>query len=116
MQGSITRKMLSQLETMADIRVRQEDLPAASHLLSEDEFLSLTGLARESLEELVQLEWLACVRTREAILYQMSDILRVRKLDRLCSDFELSTVGGTIVVDLLERIAELEDEVRRLRG
>ncbi|MBU3831209.1 MAG: chaperone modulator CbpM [Candidatus Desulfovibrio faecigallinarum] len=101
---------------MADIRPRQQDLPATSHLLSEDEFLSLTGLARESLDELVQLEWLSCVKTREAVLFQMSDILRVRKLDRLCGDFELSTLGGTIVVDLLERIAELEDEVRHLRS
>ena len=116
MQGTITRKMLSQIEGMADIRPRQQDLPATSHLLSEDEFLSLTGLARESLDELVQLEWLSCVKTREAVLFQMSDILRVRKLDRLCGDFELSTMGGTIVVDLLERIAELEDEVRHLRS
>ena len=71
MQGTITRKMLSQIEGMADIRPRQQDLPATSHLLSEDEFLSLTGLARESLDELVQLEWLSCVKTREAVLFQI---------------------------------------------
>lgn len=116
MQGAMTRKMLSQLDSMAEIRVRQQDLPAISRLLSEDEFLSLTGLARQELQELVQLDWLDCVKTSESVLFRTHDILRVRKLDRLCSDFELSTLGGTIVVDLLERIEELEDELRHLRG
>ncbi len=116
MQGEVTRKMLSQLDTMAEIQVWQQELPAVSKLLSEEEFLRLTGLAGEHLQELVQLDWLDCVRTSERILFRSQDVLRVRKLERLCSDFELSTLGGTIVVDLLARIEELEDELRHLRG
>lgn len=41
---------------------------------------------------------------------------RVRKLERICCDFGLPVVGGTIIVDLLERIEELEQQVRSLQG
>ena len=42
------------------------------------------------------------------------DVFRVRKYRRLCSDFELSPVAGIIIVDLLERIAQLEERLARL--
>ena len=39
------------------------------------------------------------------------------KLERICwAIFELPVVGGTIIVDLLERIDVLERTVRGLRG
>ena len=44
------------------------------------------------------------------------DIYRVRKLERICCDFELPVLGGTIIVDLLERVDQLERRVRDLRG
>ena len=34
----------------------------------------------------------------------------------ICCDFELPVVGGTIIVDLLERIDALERQVRALQG
>jgi len=39
----------------------------------------------------------------------------VRKLERICCDFELPVLGGTIIVDLLERIDSLERRVQRLQ-
>ena len=39
----------------------------------------------------------------------------MRKLERICCDFELPVLGGTIIVDLLERIDSLERKVRRLQ-
>ncbi len=100
---------------MADIIRREKLLPAASDLVSEEEFLRLTGLAAASLQELVQLDWLSLTRTQTALLFSEGDVYRTRKLARLCDDFDLSMLGGSIVVDLLERIDDLESEVARLR-
>ncbi len=101
---------------MTNIIIRKEtDLPAQSCLMSEEEFLDRTGLPRERLVELLQLDWLHFVRTQQTLLFQEDDIARVRKLERLCCDFELPVVGGTIVVELLDRISELEREIRHLR-
>ena len=44
------------------------------------------------------------------------DIYRARKLERICCDFELPVLGGVIIVDLLERVDQLERRVRDLRG
>ena len=40
----------------------------------------------------------------------------MRKLERICCDFELPVLGGTIIVDLLERIDALERAVRSLKN
>jgi hypothetical protein len=47
--------------------------------------------------------------------FRDADIYRVRKLERICCDFELPVLGGTIIVDLLERIDTLERSVRSLQ-
>jgi chaperone modulatory protein CbpM len=41
-------------------------------------------------------------------------VYRLRKLQRICDDFELPSVGGVIIVDLLERIDQLERKVSSL--
>ena len=59
--------------------------------------------------------WLKPTRTAEAaLLFRQDDVYRIRKLERLCSDFELHTLGGSIVMDLLDRIATLELRIREL--
>lgn len=101
---------------MSDIIRREKHLPAPSDMLSEEAFLELTGLAEARLHELAQLDWLSLVRTPKATLYSEHDVYRTRKLERLCEDFELPVLGGSIIVDLLERIDELEREVAELRS
>ena len=60
--------------------------------------------------------WLDPVRTvRHELLFRDRDVYRVRKFLRLCTDFELTPVGGSIIVDLLERIESLERELAGLR-
>ena len=54
--------------------------------------------------------------TDACTLFSEGDVYRVRKLERICADFELPVVGGTIIVDLLERIDQLEREVQSLQG
>lgn len=82
----------------------------------EEEFLRLTGLEPERLADLLQLDWLDHTDTENATLFSGRDVYRVRKLERICCDFGLPVVGGTIIVDLLERIEELEQQVRSLQG
>lgn len=91
------------------------DLPIRSALIVWAEFIELAGTSPESVTELVEMGWLQPTRTAEAVLiFCEQDVHRTRKLVRLAVDFELSTLGASIMVDLLERIAELEEQVRRL--
>lgn len=98
---------------MTIVRIHERAVPAPSERISLREFLDLTGMNEDALMELVRLDWLVPARTaREEFLFVGMDVLRVRKYRRLCSDFELSPVAGIIIVDLLERIAHLEERLR----
>lgn len=94
---------------------KKSSLPMPSTVMVWQEFVEATGIAPERLQELLGLGWIE-VRTSagQDFLFRDIDIYRVRKLERICCDFELPVVGGTIIVDLLERIDTLERMVRRL--
>ena len=79
-----------------------------------DEFIKLTEVSPEHLNEIIALGWIS-VRPADnnPKAFLASDIYRVRKLERICGDFELPVIGGTIIVDLLDRIDRLELLVRR---
>ncbi len=95
--------------------IKQENAPAKSDLLAFAELLELTGLHPTILGELIELGWVTPVRTMsEAMLFKTRDVYRLRKLDRISRDFELSLTGASIIVDLLERIEHLENKVREL--
>ena len=74
------------------------------------------SLQPERLRELLALGWLESRTEGSDQFFRDADIYRVRKLERICCDFELPVVGGTIIVDLLERIDALEHKVRELQG
>jgi len=89
------------------------ELPTRSTLLVLEEFLDISGSSRDRVNELVDMGWLTPSRTAgEELLFRLADVYRLRKLERLCADFDMHTLAGTIVVDLLARIEELE---RRLK-
>ena len=95
---------------------KKPSLPAPSAVMVREEFIRATGIAPERLDELLglgRLEVLAGATQQR--LFRDADIYRVRKLERICCDFELPVLGGTIIVDLLERIDALERMVQRLR-
>jgi chaperone modulatory protein CbpM len=99
---------------------KQAHLPGRSPYLVRAEFMELTGIHPARIGELIEIGW---IETRRAggsgeveFLFREVDIYRVRKLERICADFELSVLGGTIVVDLLDRIDALEKKVRELNG
>lgn len=90
-------------------------LPAKSSLIAWAQFLELTGLHPSFVGELIELGWLAPQRTEGSVyLFRQRDVYRVKKLSRLCADLEINPVGGSIIVDLLERIEGLEKRVRDL--
>lgn len=92
-------------------------LPQPSDVMAVEEFIEITGISPEHLQELVALGWLdARISAAEAQMFRDVDIYRVRKLERICSDFELPVIGGTIIVDLLDRIDRLERLVRDLNN
>lgn len=40
-------------------------------------------------------------------------LARLRRLRRICASFDIDVIAGSIIVDLLERIAELEAEMEK---
>ena len=100
---------------MTIVKIHAHTVPATSERIGTREFLDLTGLTEDALMELVRLDWLAPARTaQQEFLFVSMDVPRVRKYRRLCADFELSPVAGIIIVDLLERIAQLEERLSAL--
>lgn len=98
------------------IKLETEELPARSELVIWSRFIELTGIHPSRLGELIELGWICPDRTREeCYLFHPRDVFRVSKLERLCRDFELSAMAGTIIIDLLERIEILDQQVRDLR-
>ena len=86
-------------------------------MLRTEEFLLATGISREKFDDLLSLEWVETETDDENnLLFSDTDIYRVRKMMRICEDFELPLIGGTIIVDLLERIRLLEETVQEIKG
>lgn len=89
--------------------------PMKSELIAWTQFIELTELHPSFVGELIELGWL-CPRggPGSGYLFVTRDVYRVRKLSRLCRDLDINPVGGSIIVDLVERIEELDARVREL--
>lgn len=90
------------------------DSQSLPQVLAWEDFIKLTGISAENLDEIIALGWLTTqpiANQRDSFLE--SDIYRVRKLKRICGDFELPVIGGAIIVDLLDRLDRLELLARR---
>lgn len=81
-----------------------------------EEFVEVTGVRPEHLQELLELGWIAKKAANSSAVFHDADIYRVRKLERICGAFELPVIGGTIIVDLLDRIDRLEQMIRNLNA
>lgn len=96
----------------------KKTLPIRSTRLAFTQILEMTGLAESTLLELIEYEWISPVQTGDGhMLFGSRDLYRLKKLTRLCHDLEISAAGSSIIVDLLERIEQLEtriDEMRKL--
>lgn len=97
-----------------------ENIPMRSEFISWVEFQDVTGCHPSRLGELIEMGWLEPRRSSEneveVFLFRVRDIYRVRKLERLCQDFDLTCVGASIIVDLLQRIDALQHQVSELQA
>ncbi|MEI7435657.1 MAG: chaperone modulator CbpM [bacterium] len=101
-------------------RIRQ---PAATvtvetteDLLSLTEMAVCTGMPCGWIEELVAWDLLAPVRVNEALWFDAAVLSRVRMIVRLHRQVGVSLDTMALVLELLDRIAELENEIASLRG
>ncbi|WP_462324785.1 chaperone modulator CbpM [Desulfoplanes sp.] len=92
------------------------EVPAQSSKVCREEFVEATRILPEVLQEFVESDWLSAERTAQnEYVFATRDIPRIRKAARLYRDFDLTAVGVTIIVDLLNRIEFLEEELQRVR-
>lgn len=100
---------IQKLQEMSD------DFPVHSDRVVWAEFLELTGIHPSRLGELLEMGWIDPEEVAdEQYLFTRKDVYRVRKLTRICDDFGLNQTGGSIIVDLLERVEHLERKVQEL--
>ncbi|MDO9083538.1 MAG: chaperone modulator CbpM [Humidesulfovibrio sp.] len=91
-------------------------LPIRSELIAWTQLVELTCVEPATVAELLDMGWIDPVHTRaDEYLVRARDVLRIKKLMRLCRDLEISLAGGSIIVDLLERVERLEQELTELR-
>jgi len=92
------------------------NLPERSELVAWAQLVELTDIQPGEVAELIELGWINPQKTSaEEYLFRMRDVYRIHKLMRLVNDLDMSFNSGSIVVDLLERVEELEKEVEELK-
>lgn len=92
------------------------NLPERSEYVAWAELVQLTSIEPAQVAELIELGWISPKKTSaEEYLFRLRDVYRIHKLMRLVNDLDVSFNSGSIIVDLLERVEELENEVEKLK-
>jgi len=108
MTTSKLREMLLQLPGL--------NLPERSEYVAWAQLVQLTSIESADVAELVDLGWISPKKTgADEYLFRLKDVYRIHKLMRLVNDLDVNFNSGSIIVDLLERIEELETEVEELK-
>ena len=89
---------------------------SADDLLSLTEMAVCIGMPRGWIEELVAWDLVAPVRVNDELWFDAAVVSHVRRIMRLHRQVGVSLDTMALVLELLDRIGELEDEVARLRG
>ncbi|MDL2307050.1 chaperone modulator CbpM [Desulfovibrio sp. OttesenSCG-928-C06] len=96
---------------------KESDPPVRSQLMAWEEFVELSGCPGEVVAELLEMGWIRVAQSaNQADLYSHTDVYRLRKLQRICKDLDVPTLGGTIIVDLVNQVIELERQVQELQA
>ncbi len=92
------------------------NLPEKSEYVAWAQLVQLTSVRSADVAELVDLGWISPKKTSaEEYLFRLRDVYRIHKLMRLVKDLDVTLDSGSIIVDLLDRVEELEKEVEELR-
>lgn len=100
-----------------DINKRMEaQPPSSSKRLVIAQVVEITGLQETAVLELISMEWIQPGTTGDGhYLFETRDLYRMGKLARLCKDLEITTIGGSIIVDLLDRVEKLESQIKEMK-
>lgn len=91
-------------------------LPERSEYVAWAQLVELTSIEPAQVAELVDLGWINPGKTQaEEYLFRLRDVYRIYKLMRLVNDLGVSFNSGSIIVDLIERVEELETEIEELK-
>lgn len=92
------------------------NLPERSEFVAWTQLVELTSITPSEVSELIDLGWIEPQKTSaEEYLFRLRDVYRIHKLMRLVNDLDMSFNSGSIIVDLLDRVEELEKEVEELK-
>ena len=96
---------------------KESEPPVRSQLIAWTEFVELSGISGYIIADLLEMGWIKPAQSaNQADLYSHADVYRLRKLRRICTDLDVSTLGGTIIVDLITQVMELERQVQELQA
>ncbi len=92
------------------------NLPEPSEYVAWTQLVELTAIEPAEVAELIELGWINPTKTNaDEYLFRLRDVYRIYKLMRLVKDLDMSFSSGSIVVDLLDHVEELEKEVDELK-
>ena len=92
------------------------NLPERSEYVAWAQLVELTSIQPAEVAELVDLGWISPAKTNaDEYLFRLRDVYRIHKLMRLVKDLDVTFNSGSIIVDLLDRVEELEKEVEELK-
>jgi len=92
------------------------NLPERSENMAWAQLVELTNIQPAEVAELVDLGWISPTKTSaDEYLFRLRDVYRIHKLMRLVKDLGVSFNSGSLIVDLLERVEELETEIEELK-
>jgi DNA-binding transcriptional MerR regulator len=85
-------------------------------LLTLSEVARLADIHPDLIKKLIALGLLDPEQTTPEPLFDKVSVLRVRRMMRLRNDLEVNWTGVGVIMDLLEKIEELEREIERLKA
>ncbi|WP_243547131.1 chaperone modulator CbpM [Pseudodesulfovibrio tunisiensis] len=99
-----------------DLRMSGTNLPERSDCVAWNQLVELTQIQPADVAELLELGWIEPAKTgADEYLFRLKDVYRIIRLMRLVKDLDVSLNSGSIIVDLLERVEELEKEIKALK-
>ncbi len=97
------------------VHYRYESRPASANLLTAEELARLSRLHPEMLDLLVEWGLVEPEETMPELLFAETAVPRIWRIMRLRRDLGINFAGIGVVLDLLDRIEELEREIGWLR-
>lgn len=100
---------------MKSLTPSRASAPAVSEYFVWSQAVELTGVEPRRLAELIHMGWIEPVVTvQRQYLFTRTDLARLARFERVRREFEASSLAGSLIIDLVERIDRLEKRLKRL--